>query len=459
VNFQDAVRVPEEAANGPATVTLSFDSWMEGKVFPSRYELDVAPRPTAPAPEPVSPRLKRKLVHPARKGTITVVAYSPDGKRIVAGDYPGGVVQFWDADSGKELVTIDTGYGYRSSDRYFSLSRDWETLFSARTGEVKRTAFEKDGKQLARWEFNGDVRAWDVATGKLRRTFQHAPPRHLSWLELSPNGRSFITFDQLPGEFELHPPLAASLWDVETGESRELGRDLVGVSVYTPEGQTLALEAQDEKRVVTAVKLFDVPTAREKLSIPVTEKEARRVGWMLMSPDGRQLVAQVRDETNTGQHWLKFWDVATGQERASITGEKQAYFMWMAYSPDSKTLAVTTLSRKGGNKLFVFDAAAGKVRYVIDVPEKATLWRPAFSPDGQWIALATQALPDTPGAEPEAEDIAQAHIHLIEAATGAARETITSAPGLTESICFSPDGRMLASSGDGCVLLWDVTNP
>ncbi|HWB11329.1 MAG TPA: WD40 repeat domain-containing protein [Pirellulales bacterium] len=105
------------------------------------------------------------------------IAFSADSNRIVAGDYPGGIVQFWDVESGKELVAIDTGYGYRASDPFFSLSSDWRTLFSARRGEVTRTAVEKDGQRLARWEFDGDVRSWDVATGKLRHTFQHSPPR------------------------------------------------------------------------------------------------------------------------------------------------------------------------------------------------------------------------------------------------------------------------------------------
>jgi WD40 repeat protein len=459
VNFQDAVGVPEEAATRPATIILSFDAWKEARILPSQFEIDVVARPPGPTPEPVSPRLKRKLVHPNRKGTIVVIAYAPDGKRIVAGDYPGGVVQFWDADSSKELVTIDTGYGYHTSTEYFALSPDWKTLFSARRGMVNRTIIERDGKKLARYEFDGDVRAWDVRTGKLRRTFKHSPPRGITWMELSPNGQTFMTSDQLPGIAEVQPPHAVSLWDVETGQSRDLGADLVPVSVYTPDGQALALQAQNEKGVVTAVKLFDVPTGREKLSIPITEKDARRIGWMVMSPDGRQLVGQLRDETNTGQHWLKFWDVATGQEQASVTGEKRAFFMWMDFSPDSQTLAVTTASREGANKLFVFDTAAGTSRYVIDLAQKSTAWPPAFSPDGQWIALATQVLPDTPGRGHEAEDIAQAHIHLIEAATSKVQETIVSPPGLAQSVCFSPDGKTLASSGDGCVLLWDLTNP
>jgi hypothetical protein len=36
------VRVPNEAANGKATLTLSFAEWKEGNVAPASYEIEVA---------------------------------------------------------------------------------------------------------------------------------------------------------------------------------------------------------------------------------------------------------------------------------------------------------------------------------------------------------------------------------------------------------------------------------
>jgi len=35
------VRVPEEAGNGKAKVTYSFDSWKEGKVKPTTIEMPI----------------------------------------------------------------------------------------------------------------------------------------------------------------------------------------------------------------------------------------------------------------------------------------------------------------------------------------------------------------------------------------------------------------------------------
>jgi hypothetical protein len=131
--------------------------------------------------------------------------------------------------------------------------------------------------------------------------------------------------------------------------------------VYAPHSKTFAVQAVDEQRV-TAVKLIDVGTAREKLSIPISEKDTRRIGYMAFSPDGTLLVGQLRDEERTGQHWLKFWELG-GREVASLGGEKWNYFIYMAFSPDGRTLAVTNC--RAGAKLFLFDLPGRKLKKTV----------------------------------------------------------------------------------------------
>jgi WD40 repeat protein len=81
-----------------------------------------------------------------------------------------------------------------------------------------------------------------------------------------------------------------------------------------------------------------------------------------------------------------------------------------------------------------------------------------FSPDGRWLAAVTQVFPEEleRSREPSAEDVAQPRIHLVEVATGEVRETLVAPQGFTTSLCFSPDGKTLASGGHGRVDLWDV---
>jgi hypothetical protein len=49
--FHGPVRVPDEASNGNAKVTLSFPEWKEGKVAPASFEIPIIePEPKKPEP-------------------------------------------------------------------------------------------------------------------------------------------------------------------------------------------------------------------------------------------------------------------------------------------------------------------------------------------------------------------------------------------------------------------------
>jgi WD40 repeat protein len=402
----------------------------------------------------VSPRLKATLIHPNRTGFMAGLRYSPDGKRIIAGQSPAGVIQVWDAATGKQLTRIDTA-GFRGTSNYFYHSPDWKTLYAAQS-KTKGTFFEKGGKKWRRWQVDGGVRAWDLDTGKLTATFREDSPRAVNRMVLSPDGSTFATFEELSGESEHGPGEAASLWDVKTRKSRPLPAGLRSWAVYTPDGKTLAAPVEGEDGRAARISLIDVATAREKRSIALGRKEAR-VGFIACSPDGKLLVGRVWAKA---EHWVKFWDLARGKEVASFEGEKNDLFMWMAFSPDGRTLAVTNSREGKQGKLFLFDVPGKKLRTTTLLGEKAHPFAPAFSPDGRWIAVPAQVFPaPVLSFNVKAEDLTQPRIHLIDAASGQVRETIVSAQAMPVSLCFSPDRKTLATGGHGRVLLWDLTRP
>jgi hypothetical protein len=74
---------------GTATITIAFDAWKTGNVAPTRHQVAIVAPRAALHLEPVSSRLCGELIHPNKTSTLVGLRYSPDGKSIAAGDYPG----------------------------------------------------------------------------------------------------------------------------------------------------------------------------------------------------------------------------------------------------------------------------------------------------------------------------------------------------------------------------------
>jgi WD40 repeat protein len=414
--------------------------------------------------EAVSSRLKGELIHPNRTGVLQGIRFSPDGKRLIAGDYPGGLVAVWDVESGKQLSSIETGYGYRSGDGYFFLTPDWRKLFVARTGKRKHENVEENGKRMLRWTFDGDVRMWDLANGQLERTYKHQPPQSmLGGMLLSPDGTTFVTFGELPGTYEELAKRGVTVWDVKTGKYHPLPDGLDSYSRLSPNGHDLAIASFDAD-FTRALKLIDLATGREMLSIPIQDKFV----WASVSafsPDGRLMVGyyerfehpRKRDKSQT---FFKWWDSSTGREVASFASEKNTALIWPRFSPDGQTIAAVHWEEA---KLFLFEVPQKQLRRTVllgDKPKggRVTLTEPVFRPDGKQLAVVSQLLPESSGEELDARDVAQARIFLIDVASGNIQETLVVPQGFPRSACFSPDGGTLATGGEGRVLLWDVAN-
>ncbi|WP_031040960.1 WD40 repeat domain-containing serine/threonine protein kinase [Streptomyces sp. NRRL F-5650] len=176
-----------------------------------------------------------ELVVGAGRGTstswVTSVAYSPDGKTLVAGyrrDLEGGLV-FWDVSSGqyRELAT--------------------ERVRSKETFGVSGLAFSPDGRTLAC--AYGGVEVWDVASRKWL-----ASPGETS------DGYSAVAFSP---DGKLIAAVAhgrVTLWDADSHKeavSAKGGDEGTGNIAFSPDGKTLAATFEDAKKQ-TVVQLWDV---------------------------------------------------------------------------------------------------------------------------------------------------------------------------------------------------------
>ncbi|MGI8602457.1 MAG: c-type cytochrome domain-containing protein [Verrucomicrobiales bacterium] len=205
-------------------------------------------------------------------------------------------------------------------------------------GPVTAALFSRDGGHLftasGQAGLQGEVRQWEVASGKVLRTFNaHTDAIHA--LALSPDGKILAT-----GSYDQR----IKLWNVETDvEERTLKghNGAVFGLAFRPDGRLLASASADR-----TIKLWDVASGerRETLNQPLKEQNA--VAW---TADGSRLFAAGADS-----RW-RTWDIsAEGRETTNPLREAvfahEGAILAIALSPDGRQLA--TAGSDGSVKLW-----------------------------------------------------------------------------------------------------------
>jgi WD40 repeat protein len=174
--------------------------------------------------------------------SVTLVAFSPDGKRLAAA--ANRQVKVWDVSSGKELISfrhhipVYGGPGLAfSPDLSMVAARNYQELdlwdigtgkeirtLSEHRGEMRCLAYSTDGKTLLatsssyydrRFTWQGDVKLWDVATGRERASFDRGFGNIIA-AALSPDCKRIALLDSR----EWHSEADLKLVDVATGRQR-----------------------------------------------------------------------------------------------------------------------------------------------------------------------------------------------------------------------------------------------
>ncbi|HEY1169757.1 MAG TPA: c-type cytochrome domain-containing protein [Verrucomicrobiae bacterium] len=237
-------------------------------------------------------------------------------------------------------------------------------------GAVNAVAFSRDGKHLfaaaGQTGLFGEVRHWDVATGKFVKVFEG----HLDALyavAVSPDGNLLASggYDQ-----------QIILWDVKEGKPVRTLKGHNGCVYdldFRSDGKILASVSADR-----TAKLWDVASGERRDTLSQSLKEIYSVAF---SPDGKRLAAAGVDNR------IRVWEVS---EKATETTNPLLYSKFghegailnLAFSPDGKWLVSTAEDRTV--KLWDF-----RPMREVRVLEKQTDWAPGitFAKQGQQIVV------------------------------------------------------------------------
>jgi WD40 repeat protein/serine/threonine protein kinase len=379
-----------------------------------------------------------------RQINILGLAYSPDGKTIAAGcggfnNYGGiGYVQLRDATSGKLMSQLPGG-----------------------PGGVASVAFSPDGSQLALAN-RGIVDLWDLH----KHTLAFQLRGHLDFVytvAFSPDtgARGLIA----TGGWDR----SIRFWDRATGQPVQtlLGhRGFVRGLSFRRDGKQLVSCSEDK-----SVRLWDVATGRALASF---HGHSGFVHCVAFSPDGAQAASGSLDGTiklwpaaapdpqvtfRNGSGWpgtlafspdgsrvaadrngaIRVWDPRTGEEFLRLIAPRGLLgHIGLAFSRDAKLL----LASGPSGAIQVWDARTGRRVREFARPAAAIV-DAALAPDGSLLATAGD----------------DGSLVLWDVASGTPARTLTGHSATINAVSFDPDGRRLATaSEDQKVKLWDVAS-
>ena len=440
------------------------------------------------------------------------VSFSPDGTRVVSRSWEG--VRVWDVVSGESVFNLFRGrsnsVAYSNDGKYIGSGNDDGTIsiWNAGTGEsihgaleghtrrVNCVAFSPDSKYIASGSDDRTVRIWDVERGSVIGEPLQGHSLGVRSVIFISNGIHFassslheiIVWDVESREMT-YPPLEGSLglvfshdsskimsqcsggviriWEVSTGtmlrefyRSEFVCRDLLASS---PDSRHILVEWGCE-----IMGIFDVEDSK---TLPkLFRGHTNTVTSASYSPDGTRFVSGSKDGT------IRLWDAGGGQTDSNPYPGSPTTFIGV--SVDGKCLVtgswvgmVTVWSAETGEILkgpfrrhetgdpLAFTSDGDEYRFASGSRKNVLIWKlngetitchgrssasVCFSPDGRYVAS---------GSKDKTIRVWNSQSGLLTLGPLEGHESTVN------SVCYSGDGtRIVSGSNDRTVRIWDSSN-
>jgi WD40 repeat protein/predicted KAP-like P-loop ATPase len=287
------------------------------------------------------------------ESAVNSVAFSPDGRKIIAG-LGDGTLQLFEAISGKTIGKP----------------------FQGHEDNVRSVAFSPDGKVIVSGSKDKTLRLWNLQGNQIGNSFGH--DRTVSSVTFSPDGKAIVS-----GSAN-----RLRLWDLQ---GNQIGNPfLVNSAVYSvafsPDGKAI-ISGSDKRdwRLLLPIggDTFDILISGLEVSLRLWDLQGNQIGSsfghdrtvrsVTFSPDGKVIVSGSDDKT------IRLWDLQGNQIGNPFLGHK-SFVTSVAFSPEGKVI----VSGSYDKTIRLWDLQGNQIGNPF-LGHKSFVTSVAFSPDGKAI--------------------------------------------------------------------------